>query len=73
MSVVTSDNCSAGSKNSPLHIVLATTRTAAETLRKWRHNYRSRRELASYSYSERSDLSLLTEVDAEICKPFWKK
>ena len=66
MSVVGSNNC-------PQHIVLATTRMMGETIREWWHNYRSRQELASYSYSERSDLSFLTEIDSEVAKPFWKK
>jgi len=42
-------------------------------LREWRHNYRTRRELALYSRYERNDLSFATEVDAEIAKSFWKK
>jgi len=73
MSVVTNDNCSAGLETSPQHKVSATTRVMGETLRKWWHDYRSRKELATYSYSERSDLSFLTDVDSEIAKPFWKE
>ena len=42
-------------------------------LRDWRHNYRSRRELASYSRYERNDLQFSAEIDAEIAKPFWRK
>ena len=42
-------------------------------LREWRHNYRSRRELAAYSHHERKDLQFSAEVDAEIVKPFWRK
>jgi len=44
-----------------------------EILREWRHNYRSRRELASLARHERYDLNFSGEVDAEIAKPFWKK
>lgn len=45
---------------------------AFATLREWRHNYRSRRELAMYSRHERYDLNFCGDVDAEIAKPFWK-
>ena len=53
--------------------ILTIAAAACAVLREWRHNYRSRRELASYSRHERHDLSFLGEVDAEISKPFWKK
>jgi uncharacterized protein YjiS (DUF1127 family) len=44
-----------------------------EVLREWRRRYRSRQELAQYSYHEREDLPFSDEVDAEIAKPFWKR
>ena len=48
--------------------------TATRSLaREWRHNYRSRRELASYSHYERNDLNFAADVDTEIAKPFWSK
>lgn len=47
--------------------------TACAVLREWRHRYRSRRELALYSYHERNDLNFSAHVDAEMAKPFWKK
>jgi uncharacterized protein YjiS (DUF1127 family) len=47
--------------------------SACTLIREWRHRYRSRRELALYSYDERKDLSFAAEVDSEIPKPFWKK
>ena len=50
----------------------ATAKTIAATLREWRHRYVSRRELAMYAQSERSDLPFASEVDSEIAKPFWK-
>ena len=46
---------------------------ACALVREWRHNYRSRQELALYSYQERSDLNFSANVDAEIAKPFWSK
>ena len=73
MTVVTTRDRSADVEKSPLHIVLAITAMAAESLCEWWHNYRSRQELAVYSHSERSDLSFSAEVDAEIVKPFWKR
>ena len=42
-------------------------------LSEWRHNYRSRRELALYTRHERNDLNFSAHVDAEIAKPFWSK
>jgi len=53
--------------------VLAFAAAICAVLREWRCRSRSRRELASYSYYERNDLSFAAEVDAEIGKPFWKK
>jgi uncharacterized protein YjiS (DUF1127 family) len=53
--------------------ILTTAAAAFAVLREWRHRFRSRRELASYSYYERNDLGFAAEVDAEIAKPFWKK
>ena len=46
---------------------------ACALVREWRHNYRSRRELASYSFHERCDLNFASQVDDEIAKPFWTK
>jgi uncharacterized protein YjiS (DUF1127 family) len=46
---------------------------AVETMCEWRQRYRSRRELAMYSYQERCDLSFFADVDDEISKPFWRQ
>jgi uncharacterized protein YjiS (DUF1127 family) len=64
---------SGSSKNAMLTVILAMARTVMDVVRTWHHNYRSRRELALYSYQERNDLSFAAEVDAEIAKPFWGK
>ena len=56
-----------------LTVISAMAKTAGETLHLWWHNYRTRRELASLSYFERSDLPRNASIDAEIAKPFWKK
>ena len=53
--------------------ILTFAAAACALVREWRHNYRSRRELASLSRHERYDLSFFGEVDGEIAKPFWKK
>jgi uncharacterized protein YjiS (DUF1127 family) len=42
-------------------------------VREWRRRVRSRAELASYSFAERSDLGYAAELDGEIQKPFWRK
>lgn len=64
---------SGSSENSKQTVILAMARTVMDVVRTWHHNYRSRRELALYSYQERDDLSFAAEVDAEIAKPFWRK
>jgi uncharacterized protein YjiS (DUF1127 family) len=53
--------------------ILAIAAMTHATLREWRHNFRSRRELAMLSEFERYDLNFSGDVDAEIAKPFWKK
>ena len=53
--------------------ILTFAAAACALVREWRHNYRSRRELASYSFNERCDLNFASEVDVEITKPFWKR
>jgi uncharacterized protein YjiS (DUF1127 family) len=53
--------------------VVALAASARALFREWRHNYRSRRELALYPFNERCDLNFASEVEAEIAKPFWKK
>ena len=53
--------------------VVAIATAAYVLVREWRHNYRSRQELALYSFDERRDFGFAGEVDAEIAKPFWKK
>jgi len=53
--------------------VMSLARRTIETLRLWRHNHRSRQELASYSFLERKDVGYAADVEAEIAKPFWKK
>ena len=40
--------------------------------REWWCRYRSRLELASYSYDQRKDFGYSADVDGEIAKPFWK-
>jgi uncharacterized protein YjiS (DUF1127 family) len=64
---------SASYEKAALNAILATAKMAVEVVREWRHRYRSRRELALYSYHERNDLWFAAEVDAEIAKPFWRK
>jgi len=46
--------------------------TIGRVARQWLHNYRSRRELATYSRHERADLNFAAEADAELIKPFWE-
>jgi len=53
--------------------ILTLAAAACALFRDWRHNYRSRRELASLARYERYDLNFVGEVDAEIVKPFWRK
>jgi uncharacterized protein YjiS (DUF1127 family) len=57
----------------PLFLVGVRAKTAFEVLGEWRRRYRTRQELAQYSYHERNDLSVAGDVDAEIAKPFWKR
>lgn len=61
------------SEKTTLTVILAIAKTVAEVIRTWRHNYRSRRELAMYSHDARSDLGYAVDIDAEIAKPFWMK
>jgi len=51
--------------------ITAMSKMALKVMREWQRRYRSRRELALYSYHERNDLSLAVDVDTEISKPFW--
>jgi len=53
--------------------VIATGTSACALIREWWRRYRSRQELALYSYDERRDLGFAANLDAEIAKPFWKK
>lgn len=53
--------------------ILAALKIAVAALHEWRRRSRSRYELASYSYNERSDLGFAADLDAEIVKPFWRK
>ena len=55
-----------------LDTILALAKRSVDVLREWRHRYRSRLELALYSYDERNDLGFAAELDAEIEKPFWR-
>ena len=64
---------SSSPKGATLASITAMAKMAVEVLREWRHCYRSRRELAMYSYHERSDLGFSADADAEISKPFWRK
>jgi uncharacterized protein YjiS (DUF1127 family) len=62
---------------SPLS-TLARTMDAAGTsayalVREWWRRYRSRLELASYSYDQRKDFGFSADVDGEIVKPFWRQ
>ena len=63
---------SASSEKATLNMILAMAKMAVEIMRRWRHNYRSRRELGMYSQIERCDLNFACDVDTEIAKPFWK-
>ena len=62
---------------SALHASTVTSRLSATTasvwalLREWRRRRRSRAELSSYTFAERSDFGYA--ADAEIAKPFWRK
>lgn len=56
-----------------LYAFLALAEMAVDVLREWRRRYRSRLELASYSYHERNDIGFSADWDAEIQKPFWRK
>ena len=53
--------------------VLALLRRTTGFVREWHRRYRSRAELASYSWHERADLGFAAPLDAEIAKPFWRK
>ena len=64
---------SASAENTTLTAILAMAKMAGAVVREWRRRYRSRRELALYSYHERNDLPFAADVDAEITKPFWRK
>ena len=55
-----------------LNTILGLAERTVDVLREWRQRYRSRLELASYSYDERSDLGFAAELGAEIEKPFWR-
>jgi uncharacterized protein YjiS (DUF1127 family) len=66
--------CSSPSpKGATLTAITAMAKMAIKVIGEWRHRYRSRRELALYSYHERSDLSFAADVEAEISKPFWSE
>ena len=67
-------NCCRSSPKGPTLIsIKSIVKIAVETMREWRQRYRSRRELAMYSYQERCDLSFFADVDVEISKPFWRQ
>jgi len=57
----------------PLFLIVTLATTAFEVLGEWRRRYRTRQELAQYSYRERNDVPFASDVDAEIAKPFWKR
>jgi uncharacterized protein YjiS (DUF1127 family) len=57
----------------PLSLIITPAKTAFEVLREWRRRYRTRQELALFSYHERNDVPFAGDVDGEITKPFWKK
>jgi uncharacterized protein YjiS (DUF1127 family) len=57
----------------PLFLIGMRAKAAFGVLGEWRRCYRTRQELAQYSYHERNDLSSAGDVDAEIAKPFWKR
>lgn len=57
----------------PLPLIVSLARTAWEVLNEWRRRYRTRQELALYSYHERNDFPFAGNIDAEIAKPFWKR
>jgi uncharacterized protein YjiS (DUF1127 family) len=56
-----------------LAVIRSMLAAAGETLRLWRHNVRTRRQLAMMSPRERHELRYLGDVEAEMQKPFWKK
>jgi uncharacterized protein YjiS (DUF1127 family) len=43
-----------------------------ETLTEWRRRIRSRRELATMSYSDLKDIGYPAHAEAEKVKPFWR-
>ena len=47
--------------------------SACALIGEWRRRYRSRWELASYSFDQRNDLGFAVDLDTEIAKPFWRK
>ncbi len=57
----------------PTYRIPELARSLFATIREWRHRYRSRQELALYSYDQRRDLGYAPSIDAEIEKPFWRK
>ena len=60
-------------KEPTLTTITAMSRMALKVMYEWRRRYRSRQELALYSYHERNDLSDAADVEAEILKPFWRQ
>jgi uncharacterized protein YjiS (DUF1127 family) len=50
-------------------LILIWAKMAFDVVRKWRHRYRSRRELASLSYRERDDIGA-GDANAEIASHF---
>ena len=65
-------NRGASTGKSTLDTISTLAERTVDVLREWRQRYRSRLELASYSYNERGDLGFAAELDAEIEKPFWR-
>jgi uncharacterized protein YjiS (DUF1127 family) len=47
-------------------------RQTREIIGEWRHRARSRRELAMLGELVRRDLACRLNVQAELCKPFWR-
>ena len=70
--IVFSDRQTSAVRATPNTLLLVIKATIG-VAREWRRRYRSRCELASYAYYERSDLGFAAELDAEIAKPFWRK
>jgi uncharacterized protein YjiS (DUF1127 family) len=73
MTDIAYSRCGFSPKEAVSTTITAMSKMALKVMREWRRRYRSRQELALYSYHERNDFSFAVDVDAEISKPFWRQ